>query len=89
MTNSEQAADTMAHRIRWFVYVGTERIPHTSKMRGTWGYDATCTCGWDSRTGGGVRRYVQLRVWEHKFESSLEDTEAARAAFRAVPGLRG
>jgi hypothetical protein len=54
-------------RIQWFVYAGTERIRHTAQMRGTWGYDAVCvTHGWDSRTGGALRRYVADEVWHHK-----------------------
>jgi hypothetical protein len=54
------------HKISWWVYAGRERIRRTANMRGTWGYDATCTCGWDSRTGGGLRRYVTERVSDHK-----------------------
>lgn len=55
-----------AHRISWFVYAGGERIPRTASMRGTWGYDATCTCGWDSQTGGATRSSVAYDVWFHK-----------------------
>lgn len=54
------------HRISWFVYAGTERIPFRSTMRGAWGYDATCTCGWDSRTGGALKNAVRRDVDEHK-----------------------
>jgi hypothetical protein len=57
---------TTTHRISWFVYAGRERIRHTAMMRGTWGYDATCSCGWDSRTGGALRRYVADLVADHK-----------------------
>jgi hypothetical protein len=53
-------------RIAWWVYVGRDRFPRTAAMRGTWGYDATCSCGWDSRTGGGLRRYVAEKVADHK-----------------------
>lgn len=67
------------HRIRWYVYAGTERIPHTSKMRGTWGYDAACSCGWDSRTGGATRRYVQGEVWLHKTLSPTSPTPTTPA----------
>lgn len=56
------------HSIRWYVYAGSERIPYTSTMRGTWGYDAVCSCGWDSKTGGGVRRWVQEKVADHKWD---------------------
>jgi hypothetical protein len=54
------------HRIRWYVYAGSERIPRTSGMRGLWGYDVTCSCGWETRTGGAVRRYIEDEVWTHK-----------------------
>lgn len=60
-----------AHRIRWYVVVDGQRIPKTSAMRGTWpGYEATCSCGWDSRTGGALRRVVAEKVADHKREES-------------------
>jgi hypothetical protein len=57
-----------AHRIRWFVYADGDREPrpHTGGMRGRWGWDAKCTCGWESRTGGAVRSFVQGLVDDHK-----------------------
>jgi hypothetical protein len=65
-----------AHKITWWVYVGSgadrERIPRTSTMRGPWAYDATCSCGWGSRTGGGLRRYVEQCIDDHKFDVRLE-----------------
>jgi hypothetical protein len=65
-----------AHKITWWVYLGSgpdqERIPRTSQMRGAWPYDATCSCGWDSRTGGGLRRYVEECVDDHKVDVMLE-----------------
>lgn len=76
----------MRHVIKWFVYAGGERIPHTSKMRGTWGYDATCSCGWDSRTGGGLRRWVADLVATHKATcgGGTGRGEARRAYLRIV-----
>jgi hypothetical protein len=56
------------HRVSWFVWAGDETIPHTAGMRGTWGYDAKCSCGWESGTGGAVRRFVQRAVDEHKWD---------------------
>lgn len=53
-------------RITWWVYAGKDRIRRTARMRGLWGYDATCSCGWDSRTGGATRRSVEDLVWAHK-----------------------
>jgi mannose/cellobiose epimerase-like protein (N-acyl-D-glucosamine 2-epimerase family) len=54
------------HRIEWFVYAGRERLRHTANMRGAWGYDAVCECGWETRTGGAVLSYVKTEVWIHK-----------------------
>lgn len=54
------------HRIRWYVYAGGERIPRTASMRGRWDFDATCSCGWDSKTGGALERYVRDAVAAHK-----------------------
>ena len=42
------------------------KLPHTSRMRGTWGWDAECSCGWATRTGGATRRSVRFEVWLHK-----------------------
>jgi hypothetical protein len=55
-----------APRIRWFAVTEGQRIPATSTMRGTWGWDATCSCGWDTRTGGATRSYVREEVRLHK-----------------------
>lgn len=60
------------HHIRWFVYVNGERIPRQSSMRGTWGYDVRCSCGWDSRTGGATERYVRDLVLFHKLDTMAE-----------------
>lgn len=68
-------AQTTGHRISWWVYTGNgqERIRRTAKMRGWWpGYDVTCSCGWETRTGGAVRSYVEREVWLHKFTEGCE-----------------
>ena len=71
------------HRVRWFVYTGhrtadghAERIPRTASMRGHWpaGYDAECACGWKTRTGGAVRSYIELEIWQHKRDCVTEDS---------------
>ena len=59
-----------AHRITWYVWAGNEKLRHTAKMRGTWGYDAECACGWATHTGGAVRRAVADEVWLHKLLST-------------------
>lgn len=57
-----------AHRARWFVYAGGRKIPRTSTMRGRWDYDAECSCGWESRTGGALRRAVEEELLAHRLE---------------------
>ncbi len=59
------ATDTKV-TIKWFVYAGEEKMRYTSSMRGTWGYDAECSCGWQTRTGGAVKRSVLEDVKWHK-----------------------
>jgi len=55
--------------IQWFVYAGDEKIRHNATMRGAWGYDVTCSCGWETKTGGGVRSWLRHEVELHKFYS--------------------
>ena len=61
-----------AHRATWFVYAGSERIPHTATMRGQWGYDVECSCGWSTTTGGAIKRYVADELWAHRFSAESE-----------------
>ena len=59
--------DDIKHTITWWVYAGPgQRIRRTATMRGRWDYDATCSCGWDSQHGGGLRSSVERAVWFHK-----------------------
>ena len=53
-------------KVRWFVWAGSQRIPHTSKMAGSWGWDAECECGWYSGTGGATRQSVQTDIDFHR-----------------------
>lgn len=59
------ATDTKV-TIKWFVYAGEEKIARTSSMRGRWGYDAECSCGYETKTGGGVRTWVESMIEDHK-----------------------
>ena len=65
---------TMAdHKATWWVYAGPEKIRHTRHMRGTWGYDVTCSCGrFETRTGGGTRAYVAGQLWDHRYDEQFE-----------------
>ena len=68
-----------AHKATWWVYAGPDRIRRTAQMRGQWGHDVTCSCGWDSRTGGGTKGYVTEALFDHRYEAQ---TEADRKAGR-------
>jgi len=59
------ATDTKV-TIKWFVYAGEEKIAHNATMRGTWGYDAECSCGWKTTTGGAIKSCVSEEVKWHK-----------------------
>jgi hypothetical protein len=72
--NDMLTAETKAaHRARWFVYAGSEKIPYQSTMRGHWpGYDVECSCGWESRTGGATRTSVEDMLFDHRFSAQCE-----------------
>ena len=56
------------HRITWYVWSCGVKLRHAATMRGHWpGWDATCECGWESRTGGATKESVRRDVWDHKF----------------------
>lgn len=57
------------HRARWYVWADGAMIPRKAGMRGFWGYDVKCSCGWESRTGGGTRRYVNEKLEDHRNDS--------------------
>ena len=62
----KQVATDTTVQIKWFVYAGEEKIAHNSTMRGTWGYDAECSCGWKTTTGGAIKSSVIADVQLHK-----------------------
>lgn len=59
---------TKQHRIRHYVHSGGELIPRESGMRGEWPCDAKCSCGWETRSGGAVRSFIEKAVRDHKFD---------------------
>lgn len=67
-----QAAPTEAasvtHRISWFVYLEDGvRTRYSSTMTGELpAWDLTCSCGWDSRTGGATKGSVRKLMAQHK-----------------------
>jgi hypothetical protein len=55
--------------IKWFVYGGNDfknKIRYVSGMVGFRAWDATCSCGWESKTGGAIRASVLRDVDAHK-----------------------
>lgn len=66
-TPSPAAQDGVKHSIRWWAVVGDgERVRRTSGMKDTGNWDATCSCGWDSRTGGVIMNEVDRMAQAHK-----------------------
>lgn len=61
------------HSIRWVaVSADTGRIPRNRFMAGRdWGWDATCSCGWDSRTGGAIQQRVREAIADHRWSVAL------------------
>jgi hypothetical protein len=57
---------TQAHKVAWWVHTDEGKIRHTAEMRGAWGYDVTCSCGWNTNTGGATLTYMRREVSMHK-----------------------
>jgi hypothetical protein len=57
------------HRITWWARGAGEPIRRTRHMNGKdWGWDATCTCGWQTRTGGAIQARIRDAIWWHRWE---------------------
>jgi hypothetical protein len=60
------------HVIRWFGIIPggshgpASRVPRNPIMRGRdWGWDAACSCGWETHTGGAIQARVREDVAAH------------------------
>ena len=69
------------HKISWWVWNDMQTpqvlIRRTRHMIGRWGYEATCTCGWKTRTGGAIKAYIQREIQLHKIigHNDIEEME--------------
>ena len=66
-------------KIKWFAVWGGQRFPREKGMRGT-GWDATCSCGWDSKTGGAIEASVKRSIADHKLDHEVYREMAAKQA---------
>lgn len=57
------------HTIRWYAEPG--HVPRNRHMRGASfaGWDAECSCGWGSHTGGSIQERVRDAVAEHRYDA--------------------
>jgi hypothetical protein len=60
------AKDSKA-QIKWFYFVDGKKYRMVKGLIGVNAWDATCSCGWESRVGGGVKSYLDQLVFEHKY----------------------
>jgi hypothetical protein len=78
---AEQSTDTSKHSIHWFVYqnnydlegrfVSKTLEPRQSfhKPSGGWtGYEAKCSCGWETKSGGAIPASIRREIEEHKWD---------------------
>jgi hypothetical protein len=61
-----KAKDSKA-QIKWFYVVNGQKYRYPKGLIGNKAWDATCSCGWESSTGGGVKTWVDQLVFEHKY----------------------
>lgn len=75
----------IGHITRWYGVVpgSGERIPRTRFMNGAdWGWDAVCSCGWESRTGGAIQERIRDAIAEHRRDVRLDETPGTYAELR-------
>lgn len=73
------------HRISWWAYAwgydgNVERLPRQPYMKAREGWrawEATCSCGWQTRTGGALASWIQKEIRWHKWEVEFDDAESA------------
>jgi hypothetical protein len=59
-----------AHRAAWYVWAGGVKMRRKATMRGSRGYDVTCSCGdFETKTGGATRQYVENELWFHRYQA--------------------
>lgn len=67
-----------SHRITWYGVIPgypPERVRRNRHMAGgDWGWDATCDCGWDSRTGGAIQARIREDIERHKWDVAYDAT---------------
>jgi hypothetical protein len=67
------------HTFRWYGILPGERVPRNRHMNGgDWGWDATCTCGFDTRTGGAIQERIRDAIEDHLWDVWAEQEVAAR-----------
>lgn len=76
--------------VKWFGVIGGKtRYPREKGMAAKdWGWDATCSCGWDSGTGGALMSSVKKDVEKHKFDHEWHsDMATKQQALKDNPNL--
>lgn len=54
-------------KIKWIAV-----LSDGSKMRNTKGFihyawEAECSCGWKTNTGGAIKAWIRKEIWDHKY----------------------
>ena len=72
------ATDTKI-QIKWFAVDTNGNKFRNNRGFISSGWDATCSCGWESRTGGAIKSYVISEVEAHKVIAHNYTYEFAKA----------
>lgn len=82
---------TEQHRIRWYALEAGEMVARKGYMtpgNGWTGFDATCSCGWRSATGGAIQARVAELAQRHLDDAIAGRAEARHARRRAARAAR-
>jgi hypothetical protein len=53
--------------IKWFAVLHDGSKMRNNKGFSHYAWDVTCSCGWESKTGGAIKACVQKEVEAHKY----------------------
>jgi hypothetical protein len=73
MTESTPVETPTVHRVSWFAVVDGEEYARQASMRGRWGYDVVCSCGWRTHTGDADRSQIEREIYLHKWLAENAD----------------
>lgn len=68
------------HRFQWYCIIRNDAGDDIKVRRASWAtpgrgfhrFEARCSCGWETHTGGAIPAYIQGRINEHRAAANAD-----------------